>query len=207
MARTSDLRDFATAYEAREQLPELASWMDDDTLKGLTIWKGGRFAAGEVYFDLDNPERGPFAATGDEGQPSDHTYVARGEATVAAWQRLSTWRQPLSDDQAEALRAQEAQFSIDAPQSAAGDARVPAAAIPNEGRRIAGTIARLVPERGFGFITDDAEREYFFQRGALQGVAFEDLSPGIPVNFLVGTDPGDEPGELPRALSIRSTAV
>jgi cold shock CspA family protein len=50
-----------------------------------------------------------------------------------------------------------------------------------------GTIARLVPERGFGFITDQDGRDSFFQRGALPGVDFEDLAPG----------------EHPRATSIR----
>ncbi len=207
MAGTEDLRDYLTAYDAREHLPELVAWMDDDSLKALTIWKGNGFMAGEEYFDLDNPERGPFVAGGDEGTPTDHTYVARSEASVRAWQRLITWRQPLSDDQAEALQAQEERFSVAAPQSVSGDVRVPGAAVPDEGRRLSGTIARLVAERGFGFIADDQEREFFFQRGALQEVAFEDLLPGIPVTFLVGTDPGDEPGEHPRALNIRSSVV
>ena len=67
-----------------------------------------------------------------------------------------------------------------------------------------GTIARLVPERGFGFISDQDGREYFFQRNALMGVEYEDLAPGIEVEF-AGRPPesGDEPGEHPRAVSIR----
>lgn len=205
--RNRDLRDCLTAYECRERLPELASWMDDDTLKELTIWKGSRFTPDEEYFDLDHPERGPFVATGDEGTPSDYTYVARGEATEGAWTRLITWRQPLSDDQAEALRVQEAQFSPAPEQSAAGQAREPGYVDPDQGHRLRGTIARLVAERGFGFIAGNNGREYFFQLGALQGVDFGDLSPGIPVTFLVGEDPGDRPGEHPRAVSVRSTAV
>jgi cold shock CspA family protein len=67
-----------------------------------------------------------------------------------------------------------------------------------------GSVARLVPERGFGFITDQDGREYFFHRGALMGIAFEDLAPGTPVEF--GARPpesGDEPGEHMRAVSIR----
>jgi cold shock CspA family protein len=70
-----------------------------------------------------------------------------------------------------------------------------------------GTIARLVPERGFGFITDQDGREYFFQRSALMGVEFEDLAPGTEVEF--GARPpesGDQPGEHPRAVSIRLAA-
>ncbi len=68
--RNRDLRDCLTAYECRDRRPELADWMDDDTLKGPTIWEGNRFAADEEYFDLDNPARGPFVATGGEGAPS-----------------------------------------------------------------------------------------------------------------------------------------
>lgn len=202
--RNRDLRDCLTAYECRDRLSELASWMDDDTLKGLTIWKGNRFAVGEEYFDLDNPARGPFVATGDEGTPTDYTYVARGEASEEAWTRLITWKQPLSTDQAEALQAQEAMFSISTPQSAAGEARESSAEAPDKGRRLRGTIDRLVTERGFGFIAANDGREFFFQLSALQGVDFGDLSPGIPVTFTVGDDPGDEPGEHPRAVSIRS---
>ena len=67
-----------------------------------------------------------------------------------------------------------------------------------------GTIARLVPERGFGFISDQHGREYFFQRSALMGVEFEDLAPGTGVEFGARPpDPGDAPGEHPRAVSIR----
>ncbi len=43
--RTKDLRDCLTAYDCRDRLPDLASWMDDDLLKQITIWKGTRFAA------------------------------------------------------------------------------------------------------------------------------------------------------------------
>ena len=67
-----------------------------------------------------------------------------------------------------------------------------------------GRVDRLVPDRGFGFIRDDAGQEYFFQRGALMGVDFEDLAPGSAVEFGVRPpDEGDRPGEHPRAVSIR----
>jgi cold shock protein len=67
-----------------------------------------------------------------------------------------------------------------------------------------GTIDRLVAERGFGFITDDDGREYFFHAAALMGVAFEDLAPGSNVEFDARPpESGDEPGEHPRAVSIR----
>jgi cold shock CspA family protein len=67
-----------------------------------------------------------------------------------------------------------------------------------------GTIAELIPERGFGFISDMDGRRYFFHRGALMGVDFEDLAPGQNVEFMARPpESGDEPGEHPRAVSIR----
>jgi cold shock CspA family protein len=67
-----------------------------------------------------------------------------------------------------------------------------------------GTIAELVHERGFGFITDRDGRQFFFHRGALMGVDFEDLAPGIAVEFTARPpEAGDEAGEHPRAVSIR----
>src|SRR5687767_12117627 len=66
-----------------------------------------------------------------------------------------------------------------------------------------GTIVRIVPEQGFGFI-DSGGREFFFHRSALLGVDFKELAPGVVVEFVVDRDPhGDEPGEHPRAVSIR----
>lgn len=143
---------------------------------------------------------------------SDYTYVARAEVTEPAWAALIAWGQPVSPDQAEALATQAAISAPASPQSAAGEAREPRDGEPlvdpaHRGQRRHGTIARLVPDRGFGFIAGDDGGEFFFQRYALQGVNFENLSPGIPVTFAVGEDPGDQPGEHPRAVSVRSEAV
>jgi cold shock CspA family protein len=67
-----------------------------------------------------------------------------------------------------------------------------------------GIIHELVLDRGFGFITDDDGREYFFHRGALMGVSFEDLIAGQDVEFMARPpEAGDEHGEHPRAVSIR----
>ena len=66
-----------------------------------------------------------------------------------------------------------------------------------------GTVARLSPERGFGFIEATDGREFFFHRGALHGVEFEELAAGVGVEFEVGHEPGDEVGEGPRATSVR----
>ena len=67
-----------------------------------------------------------------------------------------------------------------------------------------GTISSLVPERGFGFIRSPEGRELFFHRTALVGTDFEELAEGLPVEFQVATEThGDEPGERPRAVSVR----
>ncbi len=66
-----------------------------------------------------------------------------------------------------------------------------------------GTVARISPERGFGFIEATDGREFFFHRSALHGVEFEELAPGVGVEFEVGHEPGDEVGEGPRATSVR----
>ncbi len=66
-----------------------------------------------------------------------------------------------------------------------------------------GTVARLSPERGSGFVQSIDGREIFFHRNALQGVDFEALTLGARVEFEIGHEPGDEVGEAPRATRIR----
>lgn len=117
-----DLRDCLTAYECRDRLPELSAWMSDDDLKQIRIWDGTRFEAGQEYFDLDNPSRGPFVASGDERPPTDHTYACRAEVPERVWARLATWDQLVSVSQAQALDAQVKNLGIGREQSAAGEA-------------------------------------------------------------------------------------
>ena len=69
-----------------------------------------------------------------------------------------------------------------------------------------GTVARLSPDRGFGFIEATDGREFFFHRGALHGIEFEELASGVGVEFEVGHEPGDEVGEGPRATRVRPAA-
>ena|SRR5579883_1480660 len=98
-----DLRPYGTAYEARDALPGLSGWLSDDALKRLPIWQGSRFEAGRTYFDLDNPARGAFAATGDEAPPTDFTYVAENEVPPDVWVLLITWERPLAGADADTL--------------------------------------------------------------------------------------------------------
>jgi hypothetical protein len=110
--RTEDLRGCYTAFDCRDRLPELSRWMADDLLQEIRIWQGARFEPNRTYFDLDNPERGAFVATGDEGPITDHTYACRDEVSEAAWAQLVTWGQPVSEDQAHAIAIQEQQIGI-----------------------------------------------------------------------------------------------
>ena len=62
-----------------------------------------------------------------------------------------------------------------------------------------GTIKRLVRDRGFGFIRDDAGQEWFFHRSAVAQGAFDKLAEGQRVDF-------DEESSAkgPRAGNVRS---
>lgn len=63
-----------------------------------------------------------------------------------------------------------------------------------------GTIKRLVPERGFGFITADDTKEYFFHRSALDvSLDFDRLRGGEKVEFTIEANP-----KGPRAARVRA---
>ncbi len=121
--RQQDLRDCPTAFECRDRLPALAAWMSDEVLKQIPIWQKSHFEAGQEYFDLDNPQRGPFVATGDEKPPTDRTYVCRGETTERAWAELVTWGRPVGEDEARERAWEVQNLGIGRERSAAGEAR------------------------------------------------------------------------------------
>jgi len=61
-----------------------------------------------------------------------------------------------------------------------------------------GTIARLLIDKGFGFIRDDSGQEWFFHRSSVQG-SFDQLNEGQRVAF------DEEPSAKgPRAGNVRS---
>ena len=60
-----------------------------------------------------------------------------------------------------------------------------------------GTIARLLIDKGFGFIRDEDGIEHFFHRSAVRGVAFELLREGQNVEFTT-----EESGKGPRAGDV-----
>jgi len=69
-----------------------------------------------------------------------------------------------------------------------------------------GTIKNLVADRGFGFILPEGEtgngNDLFFHRTDVQGnVAFEQLRPGLEVEYDLGRD---QRRGTPKAINVRS---
>jgi cold shock protein len=64
-----------------------------------------------------------------------------------------------------------------------------------------GMIKRLVRDRGFGFIRDDAGQEWFFHRSAVAQGAFDELAEGQRVSF-----DEEESAKGPRAGNVRAEA-
>ena len=63
-----------------------------------------------------------------------------------------------------------------------------------------GTIKKVVADRGFGFITADDEKEYFFHRNSLDSsLDFDRLNGGEKVEFEIEQSP-----KGPRANRVRS---
>ena len=63
-----------------------------------------------------------------------------------------------------------------------------------------GTIKKVVADRGFGFISGEDEKEYFFHRGGLDAsLDFDRLQGGESVEFDVEQSP-----KGPRAENVRA---
>ena len=61
-----------------------------------------------------------------------------------------------------------------------------------------GTIARLLIDKGFGFIRDEAGLEHFFHRSSVRGAVFELLREGQRVEVTI-----EEPQKGPRAGDVQ----
>ena len=61
-----------------------------------------------------------------------------------------------------------------------------------------GTIARLLIDKGFGFIRDESGIEHFFHRSSVRGAVFELLREGQRVEFQV-----EDSAKGPRAGDVR----
>jgi len=65
-----------------------------------------------------------------------------------------------------------------------------------------GTIRTLRVDKGFGFIKDDAGKEYFFHQSAVYGEGLDNLREGDSVEFDIGQGP-----KGPRAENVRRTST
>ena len=65
-----------------------------------------------------------------------------------------------------------------------------------------GTIKTLRTEKGFGFIKDEAGKEFFFHQSAIYGEGIADLREGDGVEFEVADSP-----KGPRAESVKRTTT
>lgn len=63
-----------------------------------------------------------------------------------------------------------------------------------------GTIKRIIPQRGFGFILAEDGKELFFHRSGLQGLDFDTMQEGQAVEFEVEQGP-----KGPRAIDVKSS--
>jgi CspA family cold shock protein len=61
-----------------------------------------------------------------------------------------------------------------------------------------GTIARLLIDKGFGFIRDESGLELFFHRSSVKGAVFELLREGQRVDYTP-----EDSGKGPRAGDVR----
>ena len=61
-----------------------------------------------------------------------------------------------------------------------------------------GTIARLLIDKGFGFIRDESGLEHSFHRSSVRGAVFELLREGQRVEFMI-----EESQKGPRAGDVR----
>ena len=70
--------------------------------------------------------------------------------------------------------------------------------LSEESGMASGTIARLLIDKGFGFIRDEGGIEHFFHRSAVRGAVFELLREGQRVEFTT-----EDSGKGPRAGDVR----
>jgi len=66
-----------------------------------------------------------------------------------------------------------------------------------------GTIKTLRTEKGFGFIIDNAGKEFFFHQSAIYGEGIDNLREGDSVEF----DVGQAGPRGPRAENVRRTST
>jgi CspA family cold shock protein len=64
---------------------------------------------------------------------------------------------------------------------------------------VKGTIRRLIPDRGYGFIKTEDEKDLFFHRNDLEEVDYNSLTEGQQVEFEIGQGRDSRP----QAIKVR----
>jgi hypothetical protein len=78
-------------YDAGNVMPELT----DDELSRLSILASGEsLRADELYYDLDDRERGPFSGSEDERIDDSRRLIARSSTDAAVWDDIVGKRNP-----------------------------------------------------------------------------------------------------------------
>ena len=66
-----------------------------------------------------------------------------------------------------------------------------------------GTVTRIFPVAGYGFVEGEDGQEFFFHISALSGTDFSELTAGTQVEFEVREGArGDRPDEQPRTVLL-----
>jgi hypothetical protein len=87
-SRAAEVGDSIPASEDKQLQTEMPG-LDADDLNRLSILKSGtKLDQGSVYVDLNDLERGPFKAMGDQEASGDTRYVAKRDTDYEMWGRL-----------------------------------------------------------------------------------------------------------------------
>lgn len=86
--RPARARRKLTAYDFRDELQGMLGWSDDE-LGELPVVYGSKVKSGEVYLDLDHPERGEFRASAEATINAGCRYVPKKGVAEATWYRLA----------------------------------------------------------------------------------------------------------------------
>ena len=80
-----------------------------------------------------------------------------------------------------------------------------ASSVPSVPGAVVGTVTKLMPERGFGFITTGDRRNFFFHVSDTVGIAWEAVKCGLTVVFQVAAEPSQD--RAGKSIKIRHYEV
>ncbi len=83
-----------TAYDIKDLHRGLNHLRDDDLKQIVVQPEGARLKQGATYFDLHDPGRGEFTATGDMAAGPDNWYVAKDDVHYNLWNLLTGVQEP-----------------------------------------------------------------------------------------------------------------